>query len=129
MIGRREFTIGLGSAAAWPIAAWGQDPERVRRIGVLIASAAEDPESQARIGAFLQGLQQLGWAEGRNLRVDTRWATSDTDDLRRHALELAALAPDVLVAATGTVTVRRPAPYQSCSSRSSIRSAPDSSSV
>jgi putative tryptophan/tyrosine transport system substrate-binding protein len=105
MIGRREFTIGLGSAAAWPIAARGQDPERVRRIGVLMASAAEDPESQARVGAFLQGLQQLGWAEGRNLRIDTRWATTDTDDLRRHALELAALAPDVLVAATGTVTV------------------------
>jgi putative tryptophan/tyrosine transport system substrate-binding protein len=70
-----------------------------------MASAADDSESQARIAAFLQGLAQLGWADGRNVRIDTRWATTDPDDLRRHAAELAALAPDVLVAATGTVTV------------------------
>ena len=69
-----------------------------------MASAADDSESQARIAAFLQGLQQLGWADGRNVRIDTRWATTDADDIRRHAAELAALAPDVLVAATGTVT-------------------------
>jgi putative tryptophan/tyrosine transport system substrate-binding protein len=104
-IGRREFITLVGGAAACPGAARAQEPERVHRIGVLMASAADDSESQARIAAFLQGLQQLGWADGRNLRIDTRWATTDTDDLRRHAAELAALAPDVLVAATGTVTV------------------------
>jgi putative tryptophan/tyrosine transport system substrate-binding protein len=102
---RREFITLLGGAAAWPLTARAQEPERVRRIGVLMASAADDSESQARIAAFLQGLQQLGWADGRNVRIDTRWATTNPDDIRRHAAELAALAPDVLVAATGTVTV------------------------
>src|SRR6202048_3960181 len=104
---RREFITLLGGAAAvaWPLAARAQQPDRVRRIGVLMASAADDSESQARIAAFLQGLQQLGWADGRNMRIDTRWATTDADDIRRHAAELAALAPDVLVAATGTATV------------------------
>jgi putative tryptophan/tyrosine transport system substrate-binding protein len=103
---RREFITLLGGAAAvaWPLAARAQQPDRVRRVGVLMASAADDSESQARIAAFLQGLQQLGWADGRNVRIDTRWATTDADDIRRHASELAALAPDVLVAATGTVT-------------------------
>jgi putative tryptophan/tyrosine transport system substrate-binding protein len=103
---RREFIALLGgAAAAWPLAARAQQAEGMRRIGVLMASAADDSESQARIAAFLQGLAQLGWADGRNVRIDTRWATTDPDDLRRHAAELAALAPDVLVAATGTVTV------------------------
>jgi DNA-binding LacI/PurR family transcriptional regulator len=102
---RREFITVLGGAAAtWPLAARAQQPDRVRRIGVLMASAADDSESQARIAAFLQGLKQLGWADGRNVRIDTRWATTDADDIRRHAAELAALAPDVLVAATGTAT-------------------------
>ena len=101
---RRQFITLLGGAAAWPLAARAQKPGGMRRIGVLMASAADDLESQARIAAFLQGLQQLGWADGRNLRIDTRWATTDTDDLRRHADELAALAPDVLVAGTGTAT-------------------------
>jgi putative ABC transport system substrate-binding protein len=77
----------------------------VRRIGVLIAAAADDPEFQARVAAFLQGLQQLGWTDGRNVRVDTRWATTNPDDIRRHAAELAALAPDVILAASGTATV------------------------
>jgi putative ABC transport system substrate-binding protein len=77
----------------------------MRRIGVLMASAADDSESQARIAAFLQGLQQLGWTVGRNVQIDTRSATTNADDLRRHAAELAALVPDVLVAATGTATV------------------------
>ena len=77
----------------------------MRRIGVLMASAADDPELQARIAAFLQGLQQLGWTDGRNVRIDTRWATTNADDLRRHAAELVALAPDVILAATGTATV------------------------
>ena len=102
---RRAFITLLGGAAAWPLAAAAQQPGGMRRIGVLMASAADDSENQARMAAFLQGLAQLGWTDGRNLRNDTRWATTNADDLRRHAAELAALAPDVLVAATGTATV------------------------
>jgi len=101
---RRAFITLLGGAAAWPLAAAAQQPGGMRRIGVLMASAADDSENQARMAAFLQGLAQLGWTDGRNLRIDTRWATTNADDLRRHAAELAALAPDVLVAATGTAT-------------------------
>ena len=70
----------------------------MRRIGVLLPATADDPESQARIGAFLQGLQQLGWTIGRNVRIDTRWATTNAAEIRRHAAELAALAPDVILA-------------------------------
>ena len=98
---RREFIVVLGgAAAAWPLATRAQQAERVRHVGVLMAAVADDPEYQARIMAFLQRLQQLGWADSSNVRVDTRWAT-DPGDLRRHAAELAALAPDVIVAATG----------------------------
>jgi putative tryptophan/tyrosine transport system substrate-binding protein len=105
MIRRREFiTLLGGAAAAWPLAARAQQGERMQRVGVLMASAADDLVSQARIAAFLQGLQQLGWTDGRNVRIDTRWATTNADDLRRHAAELAALAPDVILAATGTAT-------------------------
>ena len=101
---RREFiTLLGGAAAAWPLAARAQQGERMRRIGVLMYWAADDAEGQARLAAFAQALKQLGWSDGRNLRIDTRWATAD--DIRRHAAELAALAPDVLVAATGTATV------------------------
>jgi putative ABC transport system substrate-binding protein len=102
---RREFIAGLGGAAAWPIAAHAQQPERMRRIGVLMASTADNPDFQARIAAFQQGLQQLGWSDGRNVHFDTRWATTKPDDLRRHADELAALAPDVILAGSGTSTV------------------------
>jgi putative ABC transport system substrate-binding protein len=102
---RREFISLLGGAAAWPLAARAQQPGGMRRIGVLMAAAADDPENQARMAAFLQGLAQLGWSDGRNVRIDIRWATTNADDLRRHAAELTALAPDVLVAATGTATV------------------------
>jgi putative tryptophan/tyrosine transport system substrate-binding protein len=103
---RREFiTMLSGAAAMWPLAARAQQSDRVRRIGVLMASSADDPEYQARIAAFLQGLQQLGWIDGRNVHIDTRWATTKPDDIRRHAAELAALTPDVILAGTGTVTV------------------------
>jgi putative ABC transport system substrate-binding protein len=103
---RREFITLLGGAtAAWPLAARAQQGERVRRIGVLIASTADDPEAQARIAAFAEALSQLGWTDGRNVRIDVRWATTNADGLRRHAAELAALGPDVIVAATGTATV------------------------
>jgi putative ABC transport system substrate-binding protein len=103
---RREFiTILGGSVAAWPHAALAQPADRMRRIGVLFGSAADDSESQARIAAFAQELGQLGWADGRNVRIDTRWATTNPDDIRRHAAELAALAPDVILSATGTLTL------------------------
>jgi putative ABC transport system substrate-binding protein len=102
---RREFIALLVGATAWPLAARAQQPGGMRRIGVLMASAADDSENQARMAAFLQGLAQLGWTDGRNIRIDTRWATTNPDDLRRHATELVALAPDVLVAASGTTTV------------------------
>src|SRR5262245_31478109 len=106
MIGRREFITLLGGAAvAWPVAARAQQPERMRRIGVLIAATADDPEYQARIGAFRQTLARLGWTDGGNARIDTRWATTNADEIRRHAAELAALAPDVILSATGTTTV------------------------
>jgi ABC-type uncharacterized transport system substrate-binding protein len=95
---RREFIAALGSAVAWPVAARAQQPERVRRVGVLLNATADDPEYQARLGALLQGLQQLGWSIGRNVRVDTRWATANPADIRRHAAELVALAPDVILA-------------------------------
>ncbi|MFL6795932.1 MAG: ABC transporter substrate-binding protein [Xanthobacteraceae bacterium] len=101
---RREFFTVLGGGAAWPLAAGAQQVERVRRIGVLMAAAAHDPEYQARIGAFQQALGLLGWTDGRNVRIDTRWATN-ADEIRRQAAELAALAPDVILAATGTTTV------------------------
>jgi putative tryptophan/tyrosine transport system substrate-binding protein len=99
MIGRREFMSLLGSAAAtWPIAARAQQGERMRRIGILLPVAADDAEFQTRVGAFLQGLQQLGWAIGRNVRIDTRWAGANATEIRRHAAELVALAPDVILA-------------------------------
>ena len=100
---RREFISLLGGAAAWPLSARAQQPERVRRIGVLMYVAADDAEGQARLAAFTQALTQLGWSDGHNLRIDTRYATAD--DIRRHAAELAALAPDVILAGTGTATV------------------------
>ena len=102
---RRNFISLVGGAAAWPLSAQGQHPGGMRRIGVLIASAADDAESQARMAAFHQGLAQLGWSNGHNVRIDIRWATTNANELRRHAAELVALAPDVLVAATGTTTV------------------------
>ena len=101
---RREFITLLGGAAvAWPVAARAQQGEPMRRIGVLMNMGADDTEGQDRLAALTQALKQLGWSEGRNLRIDTRWAAAD--DIRRHAAELAALAPDVLVAGTGTATV------------------------
>ena len=95
---RRAFISGLGSAATWSIVASAQS-DGVRRIGVLQNLAADDPEGQARLAAFLQGLQQLGWTTGRNLRIDARWAGIDAADTRKYAAELVALAPDLILAA------------------------------
>jgi putative ABC transport system substrate-binding protein len=100
---RRECLGVLGGAAAWPLAARAQQPDRMRRIGVLLSTAADDAEGQARIAAFLQGLQERSWAVGRNVRIDTRWAAGDADRIRRYAAELVALAPDVILATGGSV--------------------------
>jgi putative ABC transport system substrate-binding protein len=96
---RREFITLLGGAAvAWPLVAGAQQSVRTRRIGIILPAAADDADFQARVGAFLQGLGQLGWTIGRNVRIDTRWAGGNRDSTRRHAAELAALAPDVILA-------------------------------
>jgi putative ABC transport system substrate-binding protein len=97
MMKRREFVTLLGAAATWPLAARAQPSERVRRIGVLLPVTAEDPVGQARVVAFLGGLQQLGWTDGRNVRIDLRWSAGKADHAQRYAAELAALAPDVLM--------------------------------
>jgi putative ABC transport system substrate-binding protein len=96
---RREFIALLGgTAVAWPLAAGAQQVEPMRRIGVLMSTAADDPEGQARIAAFQQGLQQFGWAIGRNVRIESRWPAGDSERTRRYAAELVALAPDVILA-------------------------------
>jgi putative tryptophan/tyrosine transport system substrate-binding protein len=103
VIRRRDFITLLGGAAAWPLRSHAQQSERVRRIGVLIPLAADDPQSQRRLTAFVQGLQELGWTDGRNIRIETRWTAGDTDRMRRHAAELVSLTPDVILASGGTV--------------------------
>jgi putative ABC transport system substrate-binding protein len=106
VIGRRDFITLLGGAAAWPLAARAQqEPERVRRIGVLIGSAtdADDMDVQTRLAAFQQGLQQLGWTDGRNVRIEYRRGAANADRIRRFAAELVAFEPDVIVA-SGTST-------------------------
>jgi putative ABC transport system substrate-binding protein len=96
---RREFiTLLGGTAAAWPLAARAQQSERMRRIGVLLPAAADDLQYQTWVGAFLQGLAQAGWLIGRNVRIDTHWATTNAAEIRRHAAELIAIAPDVILA-------------------------------
>src|SRR6266545_3107227 len=97
-IGRRKFLATLGgAAAAWPLTARAQQPERMRRIGVLMSQAADDPVGQPRLLALAQGLQEAGWTVGRNLQIDTRWAASDAERFRKYAAELVALAPDVIL--------------------------------
>jgi putative ABC transport system substrate-binding protein len=101
---RRDFIAALGgAAAAWPLAARAQQGERVRRVGVLMNLAADDLEGQARQAAFLQGLQEVGWAVGRNLRIEIRWGNNDPDRIRRNVAELVATAPDVILAAASPV--------------------------
>jgi len=98
------MTLLGGAAAGWPFAARAQQSERVRRIGILLPAAADDAVFQARVGAFQQALALLGWMIGRNVRIDIRWATTNAAEIRRHATELAALAPDVILA-TGDSTM------------------------
>jgi putative tryptophan/tyrosine transport system substrate-binding protein len=102
-IGRRKFLAALGgAAAAWPLAASAQQPSGVRRIGVLMG-VADDPEGQARVAALKQGLQELGWTDGRSIEIETRFAGADAGRIRAHAAELVALAPDVIVGQTTPV--------------------------
>jgi putative ABC transport system substrate-binding protein len=100
---RREFiSLIVGAAATWPLAARAQQLDRMRRIGVLMALAADDPAGQARLVAFVQALRELGWTDGVNVRIDTRWAAGDAERFRSYAVELVALAPDVILASGGT---------------------------
>jgi putative ABC transport system substrate-binding protein len=101
---RREFIGLLGGATAWPLAARAQPPERMRRIGALLTTAASDPEAQARLAAFLKELERLGWADGRNIQVRILWGAANPEDLRKYAAELVAFAPDVILA-TGSSAV------------------------
>jgi putative tryptophan/tyrosine transport system substrate-binding protein len=102
---RREFiTVIGGAAAAWPIATKAQQPQRLRRIGILMNRAADNPEGQDRLAAFHQGLQELGWGVGRNVRIETHWSEDNADPTVKHAAELVALAPDIVLA-SGTLAV------------------------
>src|SRR5262249_10639109 len=101
---RREFISLLGGAAAWPLAARAQQPERMRRIGGLTSWAADDPAAQARLRMFANSMAQSGWIEGRNVRIEIHWAGRDSEHIRRSAAELLALAPDAILAvASATV--------------------------
>jgi ABC-type uncharacterized transport system substrate-binding protein len=97
-IARRKFVAALSGAVAWPLAARAQQPDRMRRIGMLTGLATNDQDAQARYAAFLQELQQLGWTDGRNVRFDIRWGAGNAADTRKYAVELVALAPDVILA-------------------------------
>jgi putative tryptophan/tyrosine transport system substrate-binding protein len=102
---RRDFITLLSSAAvAWPFAARAQQPAQMRRIGVLMNRAADDPEGQAGVAAFQTRLEQLGWSDGRNVQIDTRWGEDDIDRERKYAAELVALSPDIILA-SGTLSV------------------------
>ena len=103
---RREFITLLGGAAvAWPLSARAQQGERMRRVGVIMPLTADDPVGQARIAALREGLEKLGWTEGRNIRMDTRWATtSDAESMQRFAKELVALQPDLIVTQSTPIT-------------------------
>jgi putative tryptophan/tyrosine transport system substrate-binding protein len=100
---RREFIVGLGGAAAWPLAARAQQGDRIRRIGVLLAYAEGDPQVQPNLAAFAKALKELGWADGRNIRIDYRWAAADVDRMQTFAKELVSLQPDLIVGHTTPV--------------------------
>ena len=101
---RRRFITLLGGAAAWPLAARAQQAERVRRMGVLLSLEESDPEGKAQLSGFTLGLTELGWIEGRNLRMEVRWGGGDVDQIRTFAKELVALQPDLIVAQGTPVT-------------------------
>ena len=104
---RREFIGLVGSvAAAWPVAASAQQSDRMRRVGLLSGGRADDPEIQARVTAFVQALQQMGWTDGRNVRIDYRWGEGDADTIRKSTAELVALSPDVILTPGGPALER-----------------------
>jgi putative tryptophan/tyrosine transport system substrate-binding protein len=103
---RRQFIAGLAGAAAWPVVARAQQSGRVRRISVLMAYDENDPEGKAHLSAFMQGLGELGWTDGRNLRTVVRWPVGNIDRIRRFAKELVDLQPDVILS-EGTRGERR----------------------
>jgi hypothetical protein len=94
---RRDFITLVGGAAAWPLAARAEQSERMRRIGVLMGVTEDEPEGQARISAFREALQSLGWIEGRNIRIEVRWAGGTIEGIRAHTAEMVKLTPDVIV--------------------------------
>jgi putative ABC transport system substrate-binding protein len=102
---RREFTAGLGGAAAWPVVARAQQGDRVRRIGVLMPFGENDPEGKAYVSAFIEALAGLGWSDGRNMRVDLRWAGGDTNPIRALVQELVGVQSDVILASGTPVIV------------------------
>jgi putative tryptophan/tyrosine transport system substrate-binding protein len=103
---RREFIAGLGGAAAWPAVVWAQPSEPMRRVGVLMAYDDEEPQAKAWLEVFLRGLRELGWAEGRNLRIDIRWTAGSLERMQRSAKELVDLQPDAILSDTTPVTAR-----------------------
>src|SRR5215470_14415621 len=113
-IGRREFITLFGAAGvAWPFAGNAQQGDRVRRIGVLMQTAADDPEASVNLAAFLEGLKESGWTLGRNLQIDYRWGGVDAERVRSYATELVALTPDIVLAvgsATAMVLPTRAVP-------------------
>jgi hypothetical protein len=125
---RREFVALLGSAATWPLAARAEQREPMRRVAVLLPAIADDAVFQTRMAAFLQELALLGWTVGRNLRIDVRWASANAADIRRHATELVALTPDVVLA-TGDSTMPPLLQMTRTIPISWIRSLPASSTV
>ena len=102
---RRAFVTLLGGTVAWPLAARAQQSERMRRISVIMSGAADDPVGQAQAKAFQQGLQQLGWTDGRNVRIDYRWTAGNIENSLKYAAELVALAPDIILASSTSWTI------------------------
>ena len=118
---RRQFIMLIGGAAVvWPLAARAQQGERMRRIGVLMTLSEDDAEGQERMAVFLEGLQQSGWTDGRNVRIDYRWAAGDADRVRRYAGELVALAPDVILTAGGAAVAALQQATRRCQSCSEV---------
>jgi putative ABC transport system substrate-binding protein len=102
---RREFIAGLGGAAAWPLVARAQQPDRVPRVGILVSLGADDRQGQTRHAAFIQRLRELGWTEGKNVRIETRWTAGNATDMHKYAVELVSFAPNVILAAGGSTVV------------------------
>ena len=115
---RREFIKLLGGSTLWPLAAHAQQPDRTRRIAVLMTVAEDNPDGKPRLEVFVQGLQELGWTDGRNIRIDYRWSAGDAERTRKYAAELVSLAPDVILAGN---RISRPCPLLAQSGHAELR--------